>query len=99
MSTAKFYDTWDEKTAIPSVDLFAELNSEQKRAVLQTEGPLLIQAGAGSGKTKTLTHRIAHIISQKLVPPDQILAVTFTNKTAKEMRNRVYHLINTLLTT
>jgi DNA helicase-2/ATP-dependent DNA helicase PcrA len=74
-------------------DLLFELNSEQQKAVLQTEGPLLIQAGAGSGKTKTLTHRIAHILQQNLAFPQQILAVTFTNKAAKEMRQRVAELL------
>ncbi len=87
------YDPWDDdQNALPAgIDLLADLNPEQARAVLMTEGPLLIQAGAGSGKTKTLTHRIAHIIAKKLARPDQILAVTFTNKAAKEMRTRVYH--------
>ncbi len=99
MSGTNFYDPWDEQSALSSVDLLADLNDEQKRAVLQTEGPLLIQAGAGSGKTKTLTHRIAHIIDQKLARPDQILSVTFTNKAAKEMRTRVYHLMNPFLAT
>jgi len=65
------------------------LNKAQKEAVLYINGPLLIVAGAGSGKTKVLTSRIAHIIKQKKAFPNQILAVTFTNKAAKEMQNRV----------
>ena len=70
-------------------DYFKNLNDAQKEAVLSLDGPLLIVAGAGSGKTKVLTSRIAHIIKNKKAFPNQILAVTFTNKAAKEMQNRV----------
>ena len=70
-------------------DYLKNLNEAQKEAVLSLEGPILIVAGAGSGKTKVLTSRIAHIIKNKKAFPNQILAVTFTNKAAKEMQNRV----------
>lgn len=75
------------------MDILTGLNDAQKTAVLHENGPLLILAGAGSGKTKTLTHRIAYLISERGLYPNQIMAVTFTNKAAKEMRERLAHLL------
>ena len=75
-------------------EYLSNLNAAQKEAVMHLDGPLLIVAGAGSGKTKVLTSRIAHIINEKRAFPNQILSVTFTNKAAKEMQNRVSAILN-----
>lgn len=74
-------------------DIVKGLNAAQKEAVLHENSPLLILAGAGSGKTKTLTHRVAYLVREKNIQPNNILSVTFTNKAAKEMRERVAMLL------
>ena len=81
-----------------NTDYLENLNKAQKEAVLHIDGPLLIVAGAGSGKTKVLTSRIAHIIKEKKAFPNQILSVTFTNKAAKEMQNRVSRMLGSAAT-
>ena len=79
---------------ISKQNYLSKLNKNQEMAIVDLEGPCLIVAGAGSGKTRVLTSRVAHIIKEKKAWPNQILCVTFTNKAAREMQNRIASLIN-----
>ncbi len=85
--------SWRIGSSLPDIDLFQDLNEEQRRAVEAGDGPILVLAGPGSGKTRVLTHRVAHLIKGLGVSPHRVMAVTFTNKAAREMKERLLQLL------
>ena len=90
-ATAQKFDNISQLA--PSYDWLSQLNNEQKEAVQTTQGPLLVLSGAGTGKTKVLTTRLAYILAQGKAQPWNCLVVTFTNRAAKEMKERVHSMI------